>query len=64
MPHGRMAWLALLCGCVIYGLSDEVHQLFVVGRYFEVSDLIADAVGSLAGLLAAKWGLRLIHSFL
>jgi VanZ family protein len=34
---------------VLYGLSDEVHQLFVPGRAFELRDLLADLIGSALG---------------
>ncbi|HII14898.1 MAG TPA: VanZ family protein [Nanoarchaeota archaeon] len=30
----------------LYGVSDEIHQLFVPGRVFSVYDIIADAVGA------------------
>jgi VanZ family protein len=33
-----------------YGLSDEVHQLFVPGRTASVLDVIADTVGALFGV--------------
>ena len=32
-----------------WGLSDELHQAFVPGRSAEVADLVADAIGALAG---------------
>ncbi len=30
-----------------YGLTDEIHQLFVIDRTFEVLDIVADAAGAL-----------------
>lgn len=30
----------------LYGITDEIHQLFVPGRVFAVSDMIADAAGA------------------
>ena len=42
-----------------YGATDEVHQSFVPGRTMEFGDLIADALGALAGAftwrLWARW---------
>jgi VanZ family protein len=32
--------------CFFYGLSDEVHQLFVEGRFFDLTDLAADVAGA------------------
>ncbi len=32
--------------CFLYAVSDEVHQLFVVGRYCSFFDVIVDTFGS------------------
>lgn len=37
---------------VLYGISDEFHQSFVSGRDADVGDLVADALGAVAGALA------------
>ena len=37
--------------CVLYALSDEVHQYFVPGRSCQLQDIIADSCGALAGVL-------------
>ncbi len=40
----------------LYGVSDELHQLFVPGRQADPMDLLADALGALAGALCcALW---------
>lgn len=33
----------------IYGISDEIHQYFVPGRFADILDVIADSVGTLIG---------------
>ena len=50
----RMAALAVLI-TVLYGVSDEMHQYFVVGRTADVYDVLADLIGgsiAAAGLYA------------
>lgn len=37
-----------------YGLFDEIHQIFIPGRYFDWWDLIADVFGSIIGILLVK----------
>lgn len=37
-----------------YGISDEVHQIFVPGRASEFLDLLADVLGGWLGCLAAS----------
>ncbi len=39
----------------VYGLFDEIHQIFIPGRYFEWLDFLSDLIGSLIGILAAQW---------
>jgi VanZ family protein len=38
----------------LYGLSDELHQLFVPGRTADAGDLAADFLGSLVGVLLTR----------
>jgi len=48
MQKGKVVILSFLV-VVLYGLSDEFHQMFVPTRSAEVADLLADAVGGLIG---------------
>jgi len=42
----KYSWgLAILISS-FYGLSDEVHQIFVIGRCFDFLDLFMDSVGA------------------
>ena len=45
-------WLAAAVLSMLYGASDEWHQTFVPGRYATLGDWVADALGSIAGVLA------------
>ena len=35
---------------MLYAISDEVHQLFVPGRNFELIDLVMDGMGLITGM--------------
>ena len=39
----------------IYGLLDEIHQIFVPGRYFEWLDFLSDLIGGLIGIFISQW---------
>ena len=47
----RAGILVPWCIATAYAASDEIHQLFVPGRSGQVSDVILDSAGVLAGLL-------------
>ncbi|MHC1694228.1 MAG: VanZ family protein [Eubacteriales bacterium] len=40
--------------CMLYALSDEIHQLFVAGRACELSDWLVDMAGAGLGILLYK----------
>ena len=46
--------------CLIYAVSDEIHQHFVEGRSCEVRDMIIDFSGSVTGIL----GIMIVFYFL
>ena len=37
--------------CLLYAISDEFHQTFVAGRSGQITDVLIDLSGSLAGIL-------------
>jgi VanZ family protein len=39
---------------VLYGISDEVHQLFIPGRYGRIADVLFDASGALVMILLLR----------
>lgn len=52
----RAVMLSILF-CIIYGLSDEIHQMFVPMRTADAADLMADSIG--AGLShVGLWSVR------
>lgn len=38
----------------LYGISDEIHQVFVYSRFAEVGDALADAIGAAGGAFV-RW---------
>lgn len=36
--------------CFLYALSDEIHQLFIIGRSGEFKDVLIDTAGSFIGI--------------
>jgi VanZ family protein len=50
--------------CVLYAISDEVHQLFVSGRGAEVKDVFIDSAGVMTGLILYVIVSKLKYRFL
>ncbi|UAL47095.1 VanZ family protein [Sutcliffiella horikoshii] len=48
--RGSLSMGAAFIISVLYAISDEVHQLFVPGRSGQVSDVLLDSTGALAGI--------------
>lgn len=48
----RLVFIALFL-CIVFAISDEVHQLFVPGRSGEIRDVLIDGTGSFVGIGAA-----------
>jgi VanZ family protein len=40
---------------ILYGISDEFHQLFVPGRVFSYTDIASDGFGGIIGNLIYQW---------
>lgn len=47
---GMRIFILSLVICMLYAVSDEVHQLFVPGRGGRVADVLLDSSGAFAGL--------------
>ncbi|WP_078429864.1 VanZ family protein [Alkalihalobacterium alkalinitrilicum] len=46
--YRSMGWTLSIC--ILYAISDEVHQLFVPGRSGEVRDVLIDTAGAIVGI--------------
>lgn len=49
LKKNRIKTAALIC--IIYSCTDELHQLFIPGRDGNLTDVLIDTSGALAGLL-------------
>lgn len=47
---GKKGIVIALCVCILYAISDEVHQLYVPGRGGQVKDVLLDSVGAMVGI--------------
>ncbi|MDQ6420667.1 VanZ family protein [Paenibacillus sp. LHD-117] len=53
--RGMRGMAITLLVCVLFAVSDEVHQLFVMGRGAQVKDVFIDSAGVLLGIGLYKW---------
>ena len=51
----RFLLLLLIVFCIVYGISDEIHQIFVPSRSSDIFDVIADSIGSIFGAFIAHF---------
>lgn len=47
---GIKVFFMSLLFCILYAISDELHQLYVPGRSYQVSDIILDTIGAVFGV--------------
>lgn len=45
-------WISPIMFGTLYAVSDEIHQHFVPGRAFQISDIVVDIIGVVLGVLA------------
>lgn len=48
--YGRFRPYLSVIISALYAVSDEVHQLFVEGRAFQITDILIDSLGAAAGV--------------
>jgi VanZ family protein len=52
----KWIWIGSAIFCLLYGITDELHQYFVPGRSPEIGDLLADTAGGfVAGAAYVLW---------
>ena len=56
----KMTPLIAFAGTVLYATTDEIHQIFVPERAFQISDILIDSTGALIGVTASFVILQLI----
>ena len=50
IKHKNNAFIIAITICVLYSISDEIHQQFVDGRTGKIIDVFIDSIGSLIGI--------------
>ena len=48
--YGFRGYAIALFICIVYAISDEIHQLFVPGRSGELRDVFIDSTGAIIGI--------------
>ena len=52
------AAIATILLCMIYGAIDELHQIYIPGRFAEILDWVADSTGAICGVLLINFLIR------
>ena len=47
-------YLISIIFCVIYAISDEIHQFLIPGRACQIKDILIDSIGSITGIYLYK----------
>ena len=56
----RLTPLIAFAGTVLYAVTDEIHQIYVPERSFQLSDILVDSTGALIGVIASLIILKII----
>lgn len=48
------SYLISIIFCVIYAISDEIHQFLIPGRACQLRDILIDSIGSITGIYLYK----------
>ena len=47
--YNKKVYISIII-CILYAISDEIHQIFVPGRSCQIMDMTIDTLGSLLGI--------------
>ncbi len=61
--HGYRSIVIALVICVLYAVTDEVHQLFIPGRSGELRDVLIDSAGASVGIGVYLLIFRVVKSY-
>ena len=56
----RLTPLIAFAGTVLYAVTDEIHQIYVPERSFQLSDILVDSTGALIGVIASLIILKIL----
>ncbi len=59
-PISPRTMLLAFLFCVLYAVSDEIHQMFVPNRYADLTDVLSDVVGAALGLVGLLFMQRMV----
>ena len=48
--YNKKSYISIII-CILYAISDEVHQLYVPGRSCQILDMFIDTIGSSTGII-------------
>lgn len=57
----KYATLVTIIICFLYGAIDELHQMFIPGRFADIRDWLADSTGVLLGVLVLNFVKNLLN---
>lgn len=58
--EAKLTPIIAFAGTVLYAITDEIHQIFVPDRAFQLSDILVDSTGALIGVIASLIILKII----
>lgn len=53
--------LASIVAAVLYGITDEIHQYYVISRVSDIVDVVADILGSIFGVFFYRFLVNKYH---